>query len=82
MDSKKKVKREKRLSEKEKSLKRRRERDRRDRHVQGMFSEAAHEESKQEVAHEESKQEEATDKTDFKGENSSKKTVDNPPAED
>ena len=73
MDNKKKVKREKRLSEKEKSLKRRQERDRRDRYVQGMFSEAAHEESKQAPP---------TDKTDFKGENSSKKTVPDEQAED
>ena len=73
MDSKKNVKREKRLSEKEKSLKRRRERDRRDRHVQGMFSEAAHEESKRE---------EATDKLEFKGGSPSQTSEDNTPADD
>tara|TARA_B110000093_G_C12887335_1_gene374596 strand:- start:685 stop:1008 length:324 start_codon:yes stop_codon:yes gene_type:complete len=49
MDPIKQKKRDKRLSNKEKSLKRRKERDRRANHVQGMFSEAMHEQKKESV---------------------------------
>ena len=49
MDPTKQKKRDKRLSNKEKSLKRRKERDRRDNHVQDMFSEATHEQKKESV---------------------------------
>jgi hypothetical protein len=52
-------KKEKKLTKKEKSLNRRRERDKKDQHVQLMFSEAVYEESKQKET-----QEKAADKGD------------------
>lgn len=47
MDSDKQKKREKRLTKKEKSLNRRKERGRRDKHVQCMFSQASYEQSQE-----------------------------------
>ena len=69
MDPDKQKKREKRLTKKEKSLKRTKERDRRDNHVQGMFSQASHEKSQEE------KESEPAVNTEEKKTNTSKKVI-------